>query len=64
MLLFLFLIIEICKWVRVEEYTGDAQISPKTPIYLLKICGEGPTSKRKKRKIDTGKLIQDEFDSC
>lgn len=64
MLMFPSLNIELCKRVKVEKYLGDNCISLKTSIYLLKMHGEGATSKTKKRKINFGKSKDDDLDSC
>lgn len=64
MLLFPSLIIELCKRDEVEEYLGDNWISLMKTIYPLKICGEGPHSKSKKKKIKLGKSVDDNVDSC
>lgn len=37
------------------EYTYDTGVHPRTPLYRLKILGEGAPGKRKKRKINVGK---------
>lgn len=47
-LLFPFLITELCKRAGVVESSSDTWVSPKTPIYPLKIQGDGPLNKRKK----------------
>lgn len=39
-------------------------VTPKIPIYLLKMLGKGVASKNKKRKIDLGKLVEDDIDPC
>ncbi|KAF3656950.1 hypothetical protein FXO38_13905 [Capsicum annuum] len=62
-LLFPSLINELCKKVRVVEYPDDTWVSPGTPIYHLKIQGEGAPGKRKKRKIDLGKSTVEESES-
>lgn len=64
MLIFQSLITKLCKRVEVEEYSRDNCISLKTLIYLLNMCGEGTTSKSKKKKIDLGKSIDDDLNSC
>lgn len=46
------LITELCKRPKVEEYSGDNWISPKTLIYPINMHGEGANSKIKKSKID------------
>lgn len=58
------LITELCKWDRVKEYSRDNSITPKTPIYPLKMLGEGTTYKRKNRNIDLGKSVKDDIFSC
>lgn len=50
-LIFPYLITELFKKAEIEEYLGDNWISLKTPIYLLKMCGEGTTSNIKNRLI-------------
>lgn len=63
-LLYASFITELCKRVEVEEYPRDNWISPKTPIYLLKIHCMGVPSKNKKKKIDLGKSVDDDIDPC
>lgn len=55
------LIMELCKSVKVEKYPRGNWIYPETPIYPLKIRGEGASSKSKKRKIDLGKSTDDDI---
>lgn len=62
--MFLLLITELCKQVRIDKYFGDNQVKPKSQIFTLKKCGEGTIRKIKMRKIDSGKSIQFETCSC
>lgn len=51
MLMFPSLITELWNRAKFEEYSGDNRISPKPPIYPLKMHGEGATSKSKKKNL-------------
>lgn len=64
LLLFPSLINELCRRVGVVQYLEDTWVYPNTPIYRLKIRGEGAPGKSKKRKINLGKLTEDVTESC
>ncbi|KAF3650944.1 hypothetical protein FXO37_18235 [Capsicum annuum] len=64
MLKFPSVITDLSKIFEVEECLGDTLISPKTPIYPLKIQKKSALGKTKKRKVDLEKLMKDYMHSC
>ncbi|KAF3623054.1 hypothetical protein FXO37_32057 [Capsicum annuum] len=64
LLLFPSLITELCRRAGVEEYPHDTWVWSKTLIYSLKSRVEDAPGKTKKRKIDLGKSIHKDIDSC
>lgn len=62
--MFLSLITKLCIRSRVEEYLGDNWTILKTTTYPLKMHDEGIASKSKKMKIDLGKLVDNDINSC
>lgn len=64
LLVFPSLITELCKKAKVKEYGTDTWVHPGPYIFPLKIWGEGPLGQSNKRKIDLGKYIVEESESC
>lgn len=59
-LLFPSFITKLCKMVEVEKYVVGTWAYLDNLICLLKFIGEGTSGQSKKRKMDTGKLVQED----
>lgn len=57
------LITELYRQFEVDEFQKISWVSPKTPNYPLKIREERALRKSKKRKVDLGRLVEDDVGS-
>ncbi|KAF3613302.1 hypothetical protein FXO37_36438 [Capsicum annuum] len=63
LLLFLSLIIVLCRKEEAEEYVIDTRMLSGPHIFPLKILCEGVPIQSKKRKVDSGNSTQEDTDS-
>lgn len=63
-IMFPLLITKLYRRSRVDAFPKNSWVSPKTLSYLLKIRGEGVLGKSNKRKVDLGRSVDDNVNSC